>query len=360
MSDPLHRREGGITRAWAPAGQHVAPPAERHRPVDERQTRDFAGGRPSIDPRGVVRAVVLERTGGPDALVLREVPEPDVSEGLSLVHVRAAAINFSDVLVRQGRYPQAPELPWVPGLEIAGETEDGRRVVGLARESAGGYAERAAVPADWLFDLPASASFEEGAAFPIAFLTAWIPLTRQATVRPGVRVLVHAAAGGTGSAAVQVARALGADVVATASSEEKLELPRSLGAAEALTYDRLEELEPVDVVFDPVGGQLLAESLKHLRPLGVAIAIGFAGGPWQPVDPALLVGRNVGLQGFYFGRFMKHRPDAARAAGDDLFRLWDAGLLRPVVGARFPLAQAAEAHRLIEDRRSTGKVVLVP
>jgi NADPH:quinone reductase len=307
-----------------------------------------------------MKAIVLERTGGPDALALREVPEPDVSEGLSLVHVRAAAINFSDVLVRLGRYPQPPELPWVPGLEVAGETDDGRRVLGLVRASGGGYAERVAVPSEWLFDLPDGASFEEGAAFPIAFLTAWIPLTRQASVRPGTRVLVHAAAGGVGSAAVQVARALGAEVVATAGSEEKLKLPRKLGAVEALTYERLAELDPVDVVFDPAGGQLFADSLKLLRPLGVAIAIGFAGGPWGAVDPALLVGRNIGIQGFYLGRFLKHRPDAARAACEDVLRLWSAGLLKPVVGASFPLVEAGEAHRLIEERLSTGKVVLVP
>jgi NADPH:quinone reductase len=307
-----------------------------------------------------VRAVVLERTGEPDALQLREVPEPDVSEGLSLVHVRAAAVNFSDVLIRLGRYPQPPELPWIPGLEIAGETENGRRVAGLVRAAGGGYAERVAVASEWLFDLPEDASFAEGAAFPIAFLTAWIPLTRQVTVRPGIRVLVHAAAGGVGSAAVQVARALGADVVATAGAEEKLEVPRSLGASEAVTYERLEELDPVDVVFDPVGGDLFADSLKLLRPLGVAIAIGFAGGPWSPLDPALLVGRNVGVQGFYFGRFLRHRPEEARAAAEDVFRLWGAGLLRPVVGASFPLAEAAAAHRLIEERRSIGKVVLVP
>jgi NADPH:quinone reductase len=232
--------------------------------------------------------------------------------------------------------------------------------VGLMRESAGGYAERVAVPEEWLFDLPEGASFEEGAAFPIAFLTAWIPLTRQASVRPGARVLVHAAAGGVGSAAVQVARALGAEVVATAGSEEKLELPRGLGASEAVTYERVAELEPVDVVFDPVGGRLFADSLKLLQPLGVAIAIGFAAGPWEAVDPALLVGRNIGVQGFYFGRFLKHRPDAARAAAADVFRLWSAGLLKPVVGASFPLADGADAHRLIEERRSTGKVVLVP
>jgi NADPH:quinone reductase len=210
------------------------------------------------------------------------------------------------------------------------------------------------------FDLPDAASFEEGAAFLLAYLTAWIPLTRQAIIHPGMRVLVHAAAGGVGSAAVVVARDLGAEVVATAGSEEKLDLPRSLGAAETYTYDRLSEIAPVDVVFDPVGGQLFADSIALVRPLGVALAIGFAGGAWQALDPALLVGRNVGVQGFYLGRLTRMQPKVVREAGLDLLRLWSAHRVRAIVGATFPFEEAAEAHRLMESRRSTGKVILVP
>jgi NADPH2:quinone reductase len=307
-----------------------------------------------------MRAIVLEGIGEPEQLVLRAVPEPVPEEGQVVVEVKAAAINFLEILVRRGLYPQMPELPWIPGTEIAGVTEDGRRVIGLVRSSGGGYAEQAAVDQQWLFDLPASASFEEGAAFLMAYLTAWIPLTRQVVIHPGARVLVHAAAGGVGSAAVVVARDLGAHVVATAGSADKLALPLSLGAGQAVTYDRLEEIDPVDVVFDPVGGQLFADSVKLLRPLGAAIAIGFAGGMWQPVDPALLVGRNVGVQGFYLGRLMQRQPEIVREAATDLLRLWSAGQVHPIVGSTFPLAQAAEAHRLVESRASTGKVVLVP
>lgn len=306
-----------------------------------------------------MRAVVLEGTGGPERLAVRDVPEPQPGEGQRLVEVRAAGINFLDVLVRLGRYPQPPPLPWVPGSEVAGEV-DGRRVLGLVRHAGGGYAERVAVDEEWLFDLPEGASFAEGASFLMAFLTAWIPLTRQADVRPGVRVLVHAAAGGVGSAAVSVARLLGAEVVAAAGSPGKLELPRSLGAAEAVTYDALGDVEPVDVVVDPVGGPLFLDSLERLRPLGVALEIGFAGGLWPQLEPALLVGRNVGVQGFYLGRLMSHRPELVREAARDLLRLWSEGLLRPVVGSTFPLAEAGEAHRLLEERRSTGKVVLLP
>jgi NADPH2:quinone reductase len=307
-----------------------------------------------------VRAVVIEATGEPEQLVVREVPEPEAGPGEIVVDVRAAAVNFADALIRGGRYPQMPELPFVPGSEVAGETADGRRVVGFVRRSGGGYAERAVVEQEWLFDLADGASFEEGAAFLLAFLTAWLPLTRQANVRPGTRVLVHAAAGGVGTAAVQAARLLGAEVVATAGSAQKLELPRSLGAVEAVTYDDLGELEPVDVVFDPVGGELFATSLKLVRPLGTAIAIGYAGGGWQPVDPALLVGRNISVAGFYLGRLIRLQPDVVHAAAVDLFRFWEARLLRPVVGATFQLTEAAKAHRLVEGRSSTGRVVLVP
>jgi len=307
-----------------------------------------------------MRAVVLEGIGDPEQLVLRELPEPAPEDGQVVVEVKAVAINFLEILIRRGLYPQMPELPWIPGTEIAGVTADGRRVIGLVSSSGGGYAEQATVDERWLFDLPAEASFEQGAAFLMAYLTAWIPLTRQVVIHPGARVLVHAAAGGVGSAAVVVARDLGAEVVATAGSDDKLSLPLSLGARQAVTYDRLDEIAPVDVVFDPVGGQLFADSIKLLRPLGAAIAIGFAGGLWQSVDPALLVGRNVGVQGFYLGRLMQREPEVVREAATDLLRLWSAGQVRPIIGSTFPLAEAAEAHRLVESRRSSGKVVLVP
>lgn len=307
-----------------------------------------------------MRAAVLERTGGPDAIAVRDVPEPAGGDGLTVVDVRAVGINFLEVLVRQGRYPQAPPLPWVPGLEVSGTVGD-RRVIGLTRDGAGGgYAERAAVDDAWLFDLPDGASFEEGAAFLMAFLTAWIPLTRLVTVRPGMRVMVTAAAGATGTAAVQAARALGADVVAVAGTEERLELPRSLGAGEATTYDGLAAVDPVDAVLDLVGGEVFAAAIERLRPLGAVVAVGFAGGLWQPVDPAVLVGRNVGVHGFYLGRLMRFRGDVVREAAGDLFRLWTLGHVRPVVGHAFSLADAGEAHRLIEERRAAGKVVLVP
>jgi len=304
----------------------------------------------------LVKAIVLDEER---RLELRDVPDPEPGMGQVVVEVGAAGVNYADVLIREGRYPQPPALPFVPGSEIAGETADGRRVIGFVREGGGGYAQRAVVDEDWLFDLPDDAGFEHGAAFLLAFLTAWLPLTRQARLEEGSRVLVTAAAGGVGSAGVQVARALGADVVGAVGSAEKLEHVRALGAT-AVTYDEIDGLDPFDAILDQVGGDLFAAGLKLLRPLGTIIGIGFAGGPWQPLDPALLVGRNVSASGFYLGRFMKLQPDVVRAAALELIDLWSEGAIAPSVGATFPLGEADAALRSVAERRSVGKVVLLP
>jgi NADPH2:quinone reductase len=304
-----------------------------------------------------MKAAVLRETGTP--LSVEDVPEPDVAEGQSLIEVRAAGINFADVLIKNGMYPQPPELPTVLGNEVAGDI-GGRRVVAFVRASGGGYAERVAVEDQWVFDLPAGASYAEGAAFLTTYLTAWIPMTRQARIHPDTNVLVTAAAGGVGTAAIQVAAFCGANVTAAAGSEEKLELAKRLGAQRTVGYDEIGDLDDIDIAFDPVGGPVFTACIKALRPLGVAIGIGFAGGTWEPVDPARLVGRNVGVQGFYLGRLMGFRPDLVRLEVAELLALWRRGALRPVVGAEYPLEQANEALDLIASRQSTGKVVLVP
>ena len=303
-----------------------------------------------------MKAAVLHETGKP--LSVEDVPEPEAGEGQSVVDVKAAGINFADVLIRNGHYPQPPELPTILGNEVAGDI-GGRRVVAFARLSGGGYAERVAVDDEWVFDLPPNASYAEGAAFLTTYLTAWIPMTRQARIHRDSNVLVTAAAGGVGTAAIQVALFAGANVTAAAGSEEKLELARELGATRTVSYEEIGELDDIDVAFDPVGGPVFSACIKALRPLGVAIGIGFAGGAWEPVDPARLVGRNVGVQGFYLGRLMSFRPDLVRLEVDELLALWQRGVLRPVVGAEYPLEQANEALDLIGSRKSTGKVVLV-
>jgi len=303
-----------------------------------------------------LRAALLREVDGPFELC--DVPEP-AADGKVLVQVRAAGVNFADVLVRRGRYPQMPELPAVLGSEIAGELEDGTRVMAIT-SGAGGYAEVAAVDRAQVVPLPESASFAEGASFLLTFLTAFVPLTRQAKLFPGATVLVHAAAGGVGTAAVQIASAFGARVVAAVGSAEKLDVCLELGAAEAYVYDELPEDLRVDVVVDPVGGELFSAAISRLRPLGVVLALGSAAGPWPELNPGLLVGRNVGVQGFYLGRLLRLDPELVGGAVGELLALWETGAFRPLVGAELPLDEVERAHELVESRRSVGKVVLVP
>src|SRR5581483_3575264 len=271
-----------------------------------------------------LRAALLREVDGP--FELADLPDPDAT-GRALVRVRAAGINFADVLIRRGRYPQMPELPVVLGSEIAGELEDGTRVMAITPGS-GGYADAVAVERAQIVPLPEHASFAEGASFLLTFLTAYIPLTRQVRLQPGSSVLVTAAAGG-------------------------------VGAAEAYVYDELPADLRVDAVLDPVGGELFERALGLLRPLGTLVAIGFAGGMWPELSPAALVGRNVGVQGFYLGRLLRHAPAVVGEAVGELLALWQTGALKPIVGAEIPLAEVDRAHELVASRKSVGKVVLV-
>jgi NADPH2:quinone reductase len=303
-----------------------------------------------------LRAAVLSAVDAP--FELRDVPDPVPGGDEALVRVRAAGINFLDILIRRGRYPQMPEFPAVLGYELSGELEDGTRVMALV--TGGAYADLVAVPRSALVPLPEGATFAEGAGFLLTFLTAYVPLTRQVRLAEGKTVFVHAAAGGVGTATIQVARTLGARVVAAVGSPEKLELCRELGAENVYVYDELPEDLRVDVVVDPVGGELFEAAVARLRPLGQLVAIGYAGGLWPELQPAQLVGRNLGVQGVYIGRLLRHAPEVVAACIRELLELWAAGSIRPLVGAEFPLADVEQAHELVESRRSVGKVVLVP
>jgi NADPH:quinone reductase len=295
-----------------------------------------------------VRAVVLREVGGDVAL--EEWEEPS---GL-VVDVRAAGVNFADVLIRRGLYPQMPALPYVLGNEVAGEL-DGRRVCAWS-VGGGAYAERVAVDPQWVFDLPPAASFGAGAALLTTYLTAYIPLV---SIVRAETVLVHAGSGGVGSAAIQVAKHRGAFVYATASSEEKRAVARRAGADEVRAYDEIDDLR-VDVVLDPVGGETFTRSLPLVNPLGTIVAIGFTAGLWQDPSVQWLVGRNASVFGFYLGRLLRHEPALVRERGEELVALLAEGVIDPLVGATFPLADARDAHALIEARRHVGKVVLEP
>ena len=298
-----------------------------------------------------MKAVVLREVGGD--LTLEDWPEP----AGGVVEVRAAGINFADILIRRGLYPQAPDLPHVLGNEVAGEL-GGRRVLALSR-AAGGYADRVEVDPDWTFTLPDNATFAAGASFLTTYLTAYIPLQHQVRITPASTVLVHAGSGGVGCAAIQLAKHFGAKVIATASSDEKRAFALGVGADEALGYDQFDDLR-VDVVIDPVGGDVFARSLPLLNPLGAIVAIGFAGGLWTDPSVQWLVGRNAAVVGVYLGRLMKLQPQLVHECAIELLALWAQEEIDPVVGATFPLADAGAAHALIETRQHVGKVVLEP
>jgi NADPH2:quinone reductase len=291
---------------------------------------------------------VLREVGGD--LAVEEWNEPS---GV-VVDVRAAGVNFADLLIRRGHYPQMPELPYVLGNEIAGEL-DGRRVCAWS-VGGGGYAERVEVDPAWVFDLPSAASFAAGASFLTTYLTAYIPLI---SIVRAESVLVHAGSGGVGSAAIQLAKHRGAYVYATASSDEKREVARRVGADEVRGYDEIDDLR-VDVVLDPVGGETFTRSLPLLNPLGTIVAIGFTSGLWQDPSVQWLVGRNASVFGFYLGRLLRLDPALVRARAEELLELWADGAIDPLVGATFPLADARDAHASIEARRHVGKVVLAP
>lgn len=330
-----------------------------------------------------MRAVVITRHGDPDVLRVEERPEPTPGPGEVVVDVRAAGLNFADVMARMGLYPDAPKPPVVVGYEVAGEVAAvGSGVDGVAvgdRVMAGtrfgGHAERVAVPAAGAVPLPDHISFAEGAAIPVNYSTAWAGLMTYANLQPGERVLVHAAAGGVGTAATQVAKRRGAYVIGTASPA-KHDAVRANGADEAYGYDLPAGLAKVDVVLDAVGGASFRRSYDVLRAGGRLVAFGASsvvGGEKRNLLKAAPQALRM-LRGF---NLMEQMGASKAVIGLNMLTLWDDrgsldpwiaplremlddGTLKPVVSDEVPFDRAADAHRIITERRNVGKVVLVP
>jgi NADPH2:quinone reductase len=324
-----------------------------------------------------MRAIQIVELTGPDALRVVDVadPRPDhfASPGAGVViDVRAAAVSFPDVLQSHGRYQFQPDLPFVPGGEVsgvvveaagAGDLRPGDRVAAMTL--IGGMAERAVAPPHLTFRLDERMDFATGAALVLNYHTAYFALHMRGRLREGERVLVHGAAGGLGTAALQIARALGAHTVAVVSSDEKEHVAREAGADQVVRSDGpwREQVQRitgggVDVVFDPVGGDRFTDSLRALREDGRLLVVGFTGGSIPEVRVNRLLLRNIAVVGAGWGAYVFGKPDLCRRIGEEVDRLIATGGVRPIVGARLPLDRAAEAMRLIEDRRAVGKVVL--
>ena len=339
-----------------------------------------------------MRAVWITRPGGPEALEVRETADPEPGPGQVRIRVRAAGLNFADVMAAQGLYPDAPKRPCVVGYEVAGVVDAlgegteglaaGQRVLALTHF--GGHADVVCVPAVQVLPIPDAMSFEEAAAIPVNYLTAYHMLFRVAGVRPGERVLVHMAAGGVGMAVLQLCRTVDDLEVFGTASAGKHDVLRAEGCTHPIDYHaadyaaeirRLTGGEGVDIVLDPLGGNDWRKGLKLLRPCGRLVAFGFAnlasGQRRRPVrlaaqvagipllTPLQLMNQNRTVSGVNIG----HLWDQVAALREELqavLTLWDQGAIKPHIDTTYPFAQAAAAHRRILQRQNIGKVILKP
>ncbi len=319
-----------------------------------------------------MRAVQITSLDGPDAVEVGELPEPTAGEGQLLVRVRAAGVSFPEVLQTRGQYQMKPDLPFVPGSEVAGEVvtapegssfAPGDRVAGFCL--LGGFAELAVAPVDMTFPLPDALSYEEGAAVLLNYLTVHFGLLERGGLRTGERVLVHGAAGGVGTAAIQVAKAYGAGhVIAVVSTAEKGAVAIEAGADEFVLadgfLDAVKASGQVDVVVDPVGGDRFTDSLRSLREGGRLLVVGFTGGSIPEVKVNRLLLNNTTVVGVGWGASVLARPGYVASQWQDLLPHLESGALKPPIGATFGIDDVAEALRTIDERRATGKVLLTP
>jgi putative PIG3 family NAD(P)H quinone oxidoreductase len=320
-----------------------------------------------------MKAIVFDQPGGAEVLRYADAPDPEPAAGELLVRVRATAVNRADLLQRRGGYAPPPGASPILGLELAGEVvrpaggwQAGDRVMAVV--TGGGYAELAAVPAGMAMRVPEGMPFERAAAIPEAFLTAYLNLFTLGDLQAGEVALIHAGASGVGSAAIQLARAAGARVIATAGAEQKLALCRELGAELAIDYKAEPFAERVlaasggrgaDVVLDFVGAPYWEGNMAALAPYGRLMLIGFLGGSRGQLDLGAIMGKSLTVRGTTLRRTPLDRKIAlAQAFAAFALPRFERGELRPVVDTVLPLAQAAEAHRLLEANRNAGKVVL--
>ncbi|MER6020267.1 NADPH:quinone oxidoreductase family protein [Streptomyces anulatus] len=312
----------------------------------------------------------VHRNGEPgEVMRLEETDRPTPGDGQVLVEVRAANVNFPDALLCRGQYQVRPPLPFTPGVEVCGTTEDGRRVLATPALPHGGFADYVVADESALLPAPDALDDAEAAALHIGYQTGWFGLHRRARLQPGETLLVHAAAGGVGSAAVQLGRAAGAKVIGVVGGPEKAAVARELGCD--LVIDRRSEDivaavkeatggRGADVVYDPVGGDAYAKSAKCVAFEGRILVVGFASGviPTPGLNHALV--KNYSVVGLHWGLYNTKDPAAVRACHDELTELAAQGIVKPLVSERVAMAGAAAAVQRVADGTSTGRIVVLP
>jgi NADPH2:quinone reductase len=323
-----------------------------------------------------MKAVLCKEFGPIEQLVLEEVASLHAGAGQVVIAVKACGINFPDGLIVQGKYQTKPPLPFSPGLEVAGVIKEigagvdgltvGQRVI--AFPGVGGMADEVVVEGWLVFPMPDSMSFADGAGFLITYATSHHALKPRGQLKPGETLLVLGAAGGVGLTAVEIGKVMGARVIACASSDEKLELCRQYGADETINYtteslrDRIKALtggKGVDVVYDPVGGDLAEPAVRSLAWLGRFLVIGFAAGDIPRIPLNLLLLKSSSIVGVYWGAALKADPQAGRADVAELLSWYAAGKLKPCISATYPIERAAEAILQVSTRQTKGKTVVV-
>ncbi len=325
-----------------------------------------------------MRAVVVDRLMKPEDLRVREIPGPESEPGRVIVDVKSAGCNFFDILIIAGKYQVKPELPFTPGGEFAGVVSAlGSGVEGFAvgdRVYAiipyGAYAEKVSVPVELLQRIPASMSFDHAAAIPIVYPTSYAALVLRARLLAGETLLVHAAAGGVGLAAVQIGKALGARVIATAGGEDKLEVARNAGADLAIDYKREDWVSAVmdatdgrgaDVIYDPVGGDIFDGSLKCIAWNGRLLVIGFAGGRIPEVKANRILLKNISVVGVHWSAYAKSEPERLPEVFDGLARMYEAGQIQPLLfGEGYALEELPQALEALGGRKTWGKLIVHP
>ncbi|WP_098017164.1 NADPH:quinone oxidoreductase family protein [Streptomyces sp. b62] len=312
----------------------------------------------------------VHRNGEPgEVMRLEETDRPTPGDGQVLVEVRAANVNFPDALLCRGQYQVRPPLPFTPGVEVCGTTEDGRRVLATPALPHGGFADYVVADEAALLPAPDALDDAEAAALHIGYQTGWFGLHRRAHLQPGETLLVHAAAGGVGSAAVQLGKAAGAQVIGVVGGPDKAAVARELGCD--LVIDRRSEDivaavkeatggRGADVVYDPVGGDAYAKSTKCVAFEGRILVVGFASGviPTPALNHALV--KNYSVVGLHWGLYNTKDPAAVRACHEELAKLAEQGIVKPLISERVAMAGAADAVQRVADGTSTGRIVVLP